>query len=76
VVAPFESDWVSTSEVTRAADVARAAQAKAGFLRSVRLGEVETAIRAGTYQPSSNRVASRLLDAAEIDAQLKSGLRH
>jgi anti-sigma28 factor (negative regulator of flagellin synthesis) len=42
---------------------------------SARLAEVENAIRAGTYAPSANELASRLLDAAEVDARLQAMLR-
>jgi anti-sigma28 factor (negative regulator of flagellin synthesis) len=44
------------------------------MLRVVRLARVEHAIRAGTYQPSASVVASRILDAAEIDAHLHATL--
>jgi anti-sigma28 factor (negative regulator of flagellin synthesis) len=40
--------------------------------RSARLAQVESAIRAGTYHPSASEVASRLLDAAEVDARLQA----
>lgn len=68
------SDCVSTADAERAADMARAVQARVGMLRVVRLARVEHAIRAGTYQPSASVVASRILDAAEIDAHLHATL--
>lgn len=69
---PRPADRVSTSDLHRAADVARGAQAKSAELRLVRLAHIGQAIHAGTYQPSASQVASRLLDAAEIDEHLRT----
>jgi anti-sigma28 factor (negative regulator of flagellin synthesis) len=66
------SDRVSTLDIDRAADVARGVQARVGELRLVRLAHIGEAIRAGNYQPSASQVASRLLDAAEIDEHLQA----
>ena len=40
-------------------------------MRTVRLAQVEKSIRTGNYQPSASQIASRLLDAAEIDSHLR-----
>ena len=66
------TDRVSTLDAHRAADVARGVQAKAGELRTVRLAHIEDAIHSGTYQPSASQVASRMLDAAEIDSHMQA----
>ena len=70
-----QSDSVSTEDAAQAAALARAVQANVGMSHSARLAQVESAIRAGTYQPSASALASRLLDAAEVDARLQALLR-
>jgi anti-sigma28 factor (negative regulator of flagellin synthesis) len=57
------------------AEVARAVQDKGGLLHTVRLAKIEKAIRAGNYEPSASQIASRLLDAAEIDEHLQAMLK-
>ena len=69
-----QADTVSTAEGQRAAALVRAVQATVGKSHTARLVEVENAIRAGTYAPSASQLASRLLDAAEIDARLQAML--
>jgi anti-sigma28 factor (negative regulator of flagellin synthesis) len=66
------SDRVSTSDTSRMADMARAVQGNVATMRSVRLAHIEDAIRSGSYQPSASQVASRLLDAAEIDGHMRA----
>jgi anti-sigma28 factor (negative regulator of flagellin synthesis) len=66
------SDRVSTLDIDRAADMARGVQGKVGELRLVRLEHIGEAICKGNYQPSASQVASRLLDAAEIDEHLQA----
>jgi anti-sigma28 factor (negative regulator of flagellin synthesis) len=67
-----QPDSVSTADAEQAAALAHAVQASVGMSRSARLAHVEGAIRAGTYHPSASEVASRLLDAAEVDARLQA----
>jgi len=57
------------------ADLARAVQQKGGLLHTVRLAKIEATIRAGNYHPSASEIASRLLDAAEIDEHLQAMLK-
>jgi len=57
------------------ADLARAVQESGALLHTVQLARIEKAIRAGTYEPSASQIASRLLDAAEIDMNLQAILR-
>ncbi|HEX7509625.1 MAG TPA: hypothetical protein VF550_22840 [Polyangia bacterium] len=66
------SDCVSTPDTTRMADLARSIQARVGTMRTVRLAQVEKSIRTGNYQPSASQIASRLLDAAEIDSRMRT----
>jgi anti-sigma28 factor (negative regulator of flagellin synthesis) len=70
-----QSDSVSTADAAQAAALARAVQANVGMSHSARLAQVEGAIRAGSYQPSASALASRLLDAAEVDARLQALMR-
>ena len=69
------SDHVSTADTSRMADMARAAQAGVATLRTIRLAHIEKSIHAGTYHPTASEIASRLLDAAEIDHHLQALLR-
>ena len=72
---PSQPVSVSTADTSRMAEMARAVQEKSGLLHAVRLAKIEKAIRAGSYQPSASQIASRLLDAAEIDEHLQAILR-
>ena len=69
------SDHVSTADTSRMADLARAAQAGVATLRTIRLARIEKSIHAGTYHPTASEIASRLLDAAEIDHHMQALLR-
>lgn len=75
LVRPAPTDRVSTADTSRMADLARAVQESGALLHTVRLARIEKAIRAGTYEPSASQIASRLLDAAEIDEQLQAILK-
>ena len=57
------------AKVARAVSIARQAT---GVNRSARLQELETAIKAGTYQPDAGRIADQILDAAQLDARLQA----
>jgi anti-sigma28 factor (negative regulator of flagellin synthesis) len=72
---PSPSVSVSTADTTRMAELARAVQGKGSLLHTARLAKIEKAIRAGTYEPSASQIASRLLDAAEIDEHLQAIMR-
>jgi anti-sigma28 factor (negative regulator of flagellin synthesis) len=74
-VRPSPTDRVSTADTSRMADLARAVQENGALLHTVRLARIEKAIRSGSYEPSASQIASRLLDAAEIDEQLQAILR-
>jgi anti-sigma28 factor (negative regulator of flagellin synthesis) len=65
-------DQVSTVDTSRMADMARAVQGNVRTMRTVRLAHIEDAIRSGNYEPSASRIASALLDAAEIDGHLRA----
>lgn len=73
-ISRLPADRVSTAEGQRAEALVRAIQAKVGMSHTARLAEVENSIRAGTYAPSASQLASRLVDAAEIDARLQAML--
>lgn len=48
---------------------------RAGPTRNARLEQLETAIRAGQYQPDAGQLAEKLLSAAEIDARLRAMMK-
>jgi anti-sigma28 factor (negative regulator of flagellin synthesis) len=68
------SESVSLVDASRMEALARVAQAKVNSLRLVRLAHIEHAIRQGNYQPSASQIASRLLEAAEIDEHMRAVL--
>jgi anti-sigma28 factor (negative regulator of flagellin synthesis) len=43
--------------------------------RTARLEQLESAIKAGQYQPDAGQLAEKLLSAAEIDARLRALMR-
>lgn len=67
-----EQDRV-TLERTKAlqADIDRA-KVSAGASRAAQLQALETAIRSGTFKPSAQQLAEKLLQSAEVDARLRS----
>ena len=72
---PSSSVHVSIADTSRMAEMAREVQDKGALLHTVRLAQIEKSIRAGSYQPSASQIASRLLDAAEIDEHLQAIMR-
>jgi anti-sigma28 factor (negative regulator of flagellin synthesis) len=71
-VSQVSAERMSAVDANRMSDMARVEQVKAGTMRAVRLAHIEDAIHAGSYRPSASQVANRMLDAAEIDAHLRS----
>jgi negative regulator of flagellin synthesis FlgM len=71
-----EQDRVSL-ERTKAleADLAQA-KASAGASRAAQLQALEAAIRNGTFKPSPQQLAEKLLQSAELDARLRALLDH
>lgn len=67
-----EQDRVSF-ERTRAleADIDQA-KVSAGASRAARLQALEAAIRNGTFKPSPQQLAEKLLESAELDARLRA----
>lgn len=67
-----EQDRVSL-ERTKAleADINQA-KASAGASRAAQLQALENAIRNGTFKPSPQQLAEKLLQSAELDARLRS----
>jgi anti-sigma28 factor (negative regulator of flagellin synthesis) len=70
----LKSDSVSMVDADRAEAVARAVRTNLGVLRTLQTAKVEKAIHAGNYWPSASELANRLVDDAEIDAQLQRTL--
>lgn len=65
-------DKVSVSESAPLTAAIGAARANAEAVHQARLDALTQAIRSGSYQPSAQRLAERLLDAAELDARLRA----
>ena len=64
-----------TIEGNQVAEQLNAAKLRAGPNRNARLEQLESAIRAGQYQPDASQLAEKLLSAAEIDARLRALLK-
>ena len=64
-----------TIEGNQVAEQLAAAKARAGASRTARLEQLESAIKAGQYQPDASALAEKLLSAAEIDARLRALLK-
>jgi anti-sigma28 factor (negative regulator of flagellin synthesis) len=69
------ADKVSVEEVRRTAELVASARQNANTTRSLRLQEVEAALRAGQYRPDAARIADQILSAAEVDARLRALLQ-
>ena len=72
---PTPADKVSSPDAERVARSLAVVRQAAGTNRSVRLQELEAAIRSGAYQPDAGRIAEQILDAATLDARLEAMLR-
>ncbi|MEW5847929.1 MAG: flagellar biosynthesis anti-sigma factor FlgM [Myxococcota bacterium] len=48
------------------------ARAAADAARSARLQEIRAAVERGTYKPDPGRIADQILEAAEINARLRT----
>lgn len=57
-----------TQELKQTIDRARAS---AGAGRAAQLAALEASISSGTFQPNSQQIADKLLQAAEVDARLR-----
>ena len=64
------TDTVSNADAEKVARSVAVVRQSAGLNRGARLQELEAAIRTGTYQPDPGRIASQILDAAQLDARL------
>ncbi len=70
------TDKVSTDSTAKLEAATTAAKASARSNRELRLEEIETAIKNGTFKPDPARIAARILDDAQITAQLQAMLHH
>jgi anti-sigma28 factor (negative regulator of flagellin synthesis) len=68
-------DTVSSADSTAVRELARTSQAAMAQGREARLQELTAAVRQGTYWPSPQQVASRLLDDSEVTASLLAMMR-
>ena len=66
------TDTVSNQAAEKVARGVSVARQASGVNRGARLQQLETAIRAGTYQPDAGRIAAQILDAAQLDARLQA----
>lgn len=69
-------DRVTTSESAGVARAVAAATRQLGTAaQAATLAAIEAAVRQGTYVPDPARIAARILDQAEVAAQLQALLR-
>lgn len=69
---PRLADKVSTEATAQVSAAADAARSAASSNRAIRLENIEAAIRSGTFKPDATRIAQRILDEAEVTAQLQA----
>jgi len=74
--APAESapSKVSTEATAQLDAAVVAARNVAVSGRATRLAAIETAVRQGTFKPDPQQIAQRILDAAELSAELQAML--
>ena len=65
-----QTDKVSLDGAKQVEAVVQAVRTNLGSDRSVRLQELEAAIRQGGYQPDAGQLAEKIVQAAEVDARL------
>ena len=73
--APHErtrEDRVSLERTREVQATIQSAKLSAGAGRTAQLEALENAVRSGTYRPSAEQIADRILAAAELDARLRS----
>jgi len=66
------ADKVNAGGATKVAASIETSRAGAGASRAARLHQLTAQVKAGTYQPDPQRIADQILDAAQIDAALRS----
>jgi len=71
---PKTADKVSTEAAAQVEAAAGAARHASSSNRAIRLESIEAAIRQGTFKPDPGRIAQRILDEAEVTAQLQAML--
>ena len=71
---PKAADKVTTEASAQVEAVATQARHLASSNRAIRLESIEAAIRQGTFKPDPGRIAQRILDEAEVTAQLQAML--
>jgi anti-sigma28 factor (negative regulator of flagellin synthesis) len=59
----------------RSQEVIQDARAQVAQSRSARLRELKDQVRLGTYKPSPDRIATQMLNEAEVTAMLRLSLR-
>lgn len=67
--APAKVSTAATDQLDAAAMAARQIAASG---RSTRLEAIEAAVRQGTFKPDPQQIAQRILDAAELTAELQA----
>ena len=69
------SDTVTTQKKQELEKAIMQAQAQVGTGHAAELAQIAAAVKNGTYQPDPARIASRILDEAQVDARIEAMLR-
>ncbi len=69
------ADKVRAKGAEKVADAVAVAQAAAATTRSAKLEQLRALISSGNYHPDAQRIADQILNAAQIDAALRSMLQ-
>ena len=70
-----EGDRVSTDDTAKVSAAISQASASAGSAHAAKLQSLEAAVRQGTYRPDPQRIATQILDDAELAARLQALLK-
>ncbi len=69
------ADKVRAKGPDKVAEAVSIAQAASGPARAAKLAQLQALVRSGSYQPDAQKIADQILNAAQIDAALRTMLQ-
>jgi anti-sigma28 factor (negative regulator of flagellin synthesis) len=67
-----KEDRVSIEQTREIKETIERAKISAGAGRAAQLAAIEASVRNGTFKPNAQQIADKILQAAEVDARLRS----
>lgn len=71
---PARTDRVTVGKAREVQEAVVQARSQAGVDRAAAVEQIVNAVRSGQYQANARQIADRILQAAELDAKLRSML--